>query len=107
MDAMVTARMSEEKKRSGNRVIAAAGMTPSGFIGEIYDYLIDENRLPDLTRSQSDQRSTAEKAALYKEFMAGTSFDVPSSFWRDASGGELSDDELLERALGEKYGFAH
>lgn len=104
MDAMVTARMSEEKKRSGNRVIAEAGKTPSGFIGEVYDYLIDENRLPDLTRTRAEGRSLDERKALFEQFIAGTALDVPSSFWRDASGQELSDADLLEHALEEKHG---
>lgn len=103
MDAMVTARMPEEKKRSGNRVIARAGKTPSGFIGEVYDYIIDEGKLPDLARSKPKGADDEERARLFDELVAGTVLDVPASFWEGAPSA-LSDDELLAAALEEQYG---
>lgn len=44
--AMVTARMTEEKKREGARVLESLGLTASGLINEVYDYLILQRKSP-------------------------------------------------------------
>lgn len=107
MDTMVTARMSEEKKRSGNKIIAAAGKTPSGLINELYDFVIDENKLPDFTRSQERIQDDEARKELFGEFIAGSALPVPASFWESADGSPLSDDDLLLSALEEKHGPLH
>lgn len=45
-DAMVTGRMSKEKKEEGNRVLASLGSNPSKVINQLYDYLIENRHLP-------------------------------------------------------------
>ena len=45
-DAMVTARMSAEKKEAGMRVLRSLGMTASEAINALFDYLIKNGRLP-------------------------------------------------------------
>ncbi len=45
-DAMVTGRMSSAKKRAGNRVLAALGISASQAINQLYDHLIEEGSLP-------------------------------------------------------------
>lgn len=104
MDAMVTARMPEEKKRAGNRVIAAAGKTPSKLIGELYDFIIDEGRLPDLAHAKAGAQDDSAHKALYREFIVGSALAVPASFWADENGAPISDEELLASALEEKHG---
>ena len=43
--AIVTARMDEMKKRRGNAILKKRGKTPSGYINELYDRLIEKNDL--------------------------------------------------------------
>lgn len=45
-DAMVTSRMSKAKKDAGNKVLEALGVNASQAINQMYDYLIEERRLP-------------------------------------------------------------
>ena len=45
-DAMVTARMSAEKKEAGTRVLRSLGMTASEAINALFDYIIKNGRLP-------------------------------------------------------------
>lgn len=41
-DAMVTARMSAEKKEAGNKVLEKEGYNASQFINKVYDKLIED-----------------------------------------------------------------
>lgn len=107
MDTMVTARMPEEKKRAGNKIIAAADKTPSGLINELYDFIIDENKLPDLTRSQERIQDNDARRALFDEFITGSALPVSASFWVGADGSPVSDNDLLLSALEEKHGSLH
>ena len=43
---MVTARMSEEKKYDGARILKKLGTTPSKAINNLYDYVIKNRALP-------------------------------------------------------------
>lgn len=45
-DAMVTARMSPEKKEAGNRVLEQLGTNASQAINRLYDYLLEKKQLP-------------------------------------------------------------
>ena len=100
MDAMVTARMSAGLKARGNEILAQTGKTPSAFIGEIYEYIVREKRLPDLTPSRPADADSNERAKLYKEFVLDTVLPVPASFWEES----VSDNDLVTQALEEKYG---
>lgn len=46
MDTMVTARMPQGKKEAGNSILRDLGTNPSQFINDIYDYVIQNRRLP-------------------------------------------------------------
>lgn len=45
-DAMVTARMSPEKKEAGNRVLEQLGTNASQAVNRLYDYVIERRELP-------------------------------------------------------------
>ena len=45
-DAMVTARMSAQKKEAGNKVFDALGINASKAINSFYDYVIQNKKLP-------------------------------------------------------------
>ena len=39
--AMVTARMTQEKKEAGNRILERLGTNPSQAVNRLYDYLLE------------------------------------------------------------------
>lgn len=45
-DAMVTARMSPEKKERGNRILESLGTNASQVINQLYDLVIEREALP-------------------------------------------------------------
>ena len=45
-DAMVTARMSQEKKEAGNRVLEQLGTNASQAVNRLYDYVLEKRQLP-------------------------------------------------------------
>ena len=45
-DAMVTARMSQEKKQEAGKVLEGLGMSASQVINKLYDYLVQNKSLP-------------------------------------------------------------
>ena len=49
-DVMVTGRMRAEKKRAGNLVLERAGVSTSAAIGLLYDYIIENQQMPDFER---------------------------------------------------------
>lgn len=44
--AMITARMTPEKKEEGNAALRALGVTPSEAVNQLYDYVIKNGELP-------------------------------------------------------------
>lgn len=45
-DAMVTARMSREKKEAGNRMLEQLGTNASQAVNRLYDYVLEKKQLP-------------------------------------------------------------
>lgn len=45
-DAMVTARMSPEKKEAGNHILEQLGTNASQAVNRLYDYVIEKRELP-------------------------------------------------------------
>lgn len=45
-DAMVTARMSAEKKEAGNRMLEQLGTNASQAVNRLYDYVLEKKQLP-------------------------------------------------------------
>lgn len=56
-DAMVTARMSAEKKREGNLLLKELGFNASQAINQLYDYVLKHKEMP------FEDRRTSAKAA--------------------------------------------
>lgn len=61
-DAMVTARMSQEKKDAGNRVLEKLGTNASQTINQLYDYLIQNGELPFPAQEESHEHTPEEIA---------------------------------------------
>lgn len=53
-DAMVTARMSPEKKEAANRVFEQLGTNASRAINDLYDYVIANKELPTAQDEQAE-----------------------------------------------------
>lgn len=45
-DAMVTARMTSDKKEAGNRVLEQLGTNASQAVNKLYDYVLENKELP-------------------------------------------------------------
>ena len=58
-NAMVTGRMSQDKKDAGNAVLQRAGLTPSAAINRMYDLLLERGNA-DFLAPAKPTRSAAE-----------------------------------------------
>ena len=61
-DAMVTARMSQEKKEAGNRVLEQLGTNASQVVNRLYDYVLENKKLP-FPEEQWRRKYTQEEIA--------------------------------------------
>lgn len=61
-DAMVTARMSQEKKEAGNRVLEQLGTNASQAVNRLYDYVLEKKELP-FPEQQGRRKYTQEEIA--------------------------------------------
>jgi antitoxin component of RelBE/YafQ-DinJ toxin-antitoxin module len=64
MDAMVTGRMSQGKKETGNAVLARLGLSASVAINQLYDYLIEYESLPFSESARLDKDEVVNRIAL-------------------------------------------
>ena len=63
-DAMVTGRMSAEKKAAGARVLAKAGLNASQAVNLLYDKLEEEQSADFLTHKKPEKREWESAAKL-------------------------------------------
>ncbi len=61
-DAMVTARMTPEKKEAGNRILEQLGTNASQAINRLYDYVLEKRALP-FPEQQEQRKYTQEEIA--------------------------------------------
>lgn len=61
-DAMVTARMSQEKKEAGNRMLEQLGTNASQAVNRLYDYVLEKKELP-FPEQQGRRKYTQEEIA--------------------------------------------
>lgn len=61
-DAMVTARMSAEKKEAGNRILEQLGTNASQAVNRLYDYVLEKKELP-FPEQQERRKYTQEEIA--------------------------------------------
>ena len=61
-DAMVTARMSAEKKEAGNRMLEQLGTNASQAVNRLYDYVLEKKQLP-FPAQQGRRKYTQEEIA--------------------------------------------
>ncbi len=93
MDAVVTARVPQEKKDSATRILRDLGMTPSQAINRLFDYVIANKEVP----FESKRRHSPEEIADMLAFIDSLSSPTPST---------MTDDEIREARLSEKYSIS-
>ena len=67
-DAMVTARMSQEKKDAANHVFEQLGTNASQVVNRLYDYVIEKKELP-FPETKRKHSYTAEEIAEAAAFI--------------------------------------
>lgn len=91
-DAMVVARMPQEKKDSVGRKLAAKGTNASRIINELYDYIEKYDDLPFRNAQTLDQRH--EREAQARAWLSGISRLPEGNCFQ-----KLSDDEITQLRL--------
>ena len=79
-DAMVTARMSAEKKTAGGRVLDALGSNPSRIINELYDYLLEHKESPFAVHGERRQAVSAERWSEARDWLDGLKIEPDPEF---------------------------
>ena len=91
-DAMVTARMSSEKKEAGNRILEQLGINASQAVNRLYDYVIEKRQLP-FPEEHVQKQYTQEEIAQAMAWV-----DSIRTLPRNNRFATMSDDEIrLER----------
>ena len=91
-DAMVTGRMSAAKKEAGNRVLKSLGLSASQAINQLYDRLIEEQKLP-FAQTPKKQPTEAQRQEAHRFVSA-----IPHR----NSLSNLDDDAIKRRKLAAK-----
>ncbi len=93
-DAMVTARMSAEKKEMGNRVLDQLGTNASQVVNRLYDYVIEKRALPfGQTEEKERHQHTQEEIDEAIAWVDSLRLDVPNRFQT------MTDDEIRYERL--------
>lgn len=92
-DVMVTARMTQAKKREGNNILKELGLSASQAINEFYDYLISHKETP----FEEQQTEVEAKRAALKQALAFVE-SVP----RSSRFSTMTDDEIKRERLAAK-----
>lgn len=99
-DAMVTARMSSDKKMRGNRMLAQLGTNASQAVNELYDYVIEHGSLPMEKEEKAPLKDRlANASSWFDALMDASSVDARFSSMTD---GEIRRDRLARRGLVEQ-----
>lgn len=96
-DAMVTARMSPEKKEAGNRILEQLGTNASQAINRLYDYLLEKKQLP-FPDQQERREYSQEEIAKAIAWANDLKVDVPSRF-ANMTLKEVRRERLIARGL--------
>ncbi|MDJ1121751.1 type II toxin-antitoxin system RelB/DinJ family antitoxin [Olsenella sp. YH-ols2217] len=99
--AMITARMTPEKKEEGNAALKALGVTPSEAVNQLYDYVIRCGDLPFepeekvwpsqlLTDEEKRRRLEEAKARLEKIAASLPPYDPANDPFLYASNGDIA-----------------
>ena len=97
-DAMVTARMSSEKKEAGNRILEQMGTNASQAVNRLYDYVIEKRELPFPERKKR-RRYTQEEIAEAIAWVDGLSQKRTTGRFSDMTVKEAKRERLIAKGL--------
>ena len=99
--AMVTGRMSKEKKEEGNRVLASLGSSPSKAINQLYDFVIAKRALPfeEKPARRSYSKEEIAEAVAWARSLRGTA--QLSGKWATMTIKEAKRERLIAKGLME------
>ena len=97
-DAMVTARMSQEKKEAGGSVLEELGVTASQAINGLYDHLIAHGELPFAPKRRRYSSAEWEAAVAWVDALP---ILVPESPLASMADREIKEERLRVRGLFE------
>ena len=103
-DAMVTARMTPEKKEMGNAVLEELGLTASQAINQLYDLLIEKRALPFPEEKPEPRTFTPEEIAEAKAWVESLVMPVKSSL-ADMTLKEAKHERLKAKGCFEGWGL--
>lgn len=100
-DAMISARMSAEKKEAGNRILESLGTNASQAVNDLYDFVIRNKQLPFAPKQELGlHKYTKEQIAeAVRAVDSLVTHDVDSRF------ANMSLKDIKRMRLEEKYGL--
>jgi len=105
-DAMVTARMSAEKKMQANEILDKMGLKPSQVINELYDFVIQEHALPFNEKQPERGQYSAEEIAKAQSWVQDIQSLFADNEYFEKSEDELRQKRLIERGLASSEDFS-
>ena len=97
-DAMVTARMTQDKKDAANRILEQLGVNPSQAINRLYDYVLEHGRLP-FPDEHGNQSRTEEQIAGAIAWADGLRMDGSSGRFDSMTLKEVKRQRLIAKGL--------
>ena len=97
-DAMVTARMSAEKKEAGNRMLEQLGTNASQAVNRLYDYVLEKRQLP-FPEERERREYTQQEIARAVAWVDSIPLKRTSGRFSDMTIKEAKRDRLIARGL--------
>ncbi len=92
MEAILTVRLDETTKKQGSLAMQRCGYTPSKAVRELFEYAIKHEALPFDKREKPSKAEIRKRVALFDECHTKAPL-------------EMTDDQVREARLEERYGF--
>lgn len=92
MEGMLTVRLDENVKQRGTKVMAKLGITPSQAVRKLFDYAAAYDELPFTSSAKPSKNEICKRVEAFDRCHTLTPLT-------------LTDDELREERLKERYGL--
>lgn len=92
MESVLTVRLDDAVKRQGTAVMRRCGYTPSTAVRRLFDYAIKHDTLPFDEREKPSKEEIRRRITLFDACHTKRSID-------------MTDEEIREARLGERYGL--
>lgn len=92
MESVLTVRLDSNLKERGTHVMRQCGFTPSQAVRNLFDYVVANNGLPFVEKPGADKDAVRERIRAFDRCHTKEPLT-------------LSDEELRDERLRERYGF--